>query len=328
LDTSFLLPFEVQASLTWSDPSHVALIDGDQKQLVLVGLDGTQRRAGGPGSGPGEFRLPLQVVRAGSGGLLVFDPFARRVQWFDRALHPVREMATHHFSNGILGDRGDTLVMMWQIYPPDSLGREIGRITLDGVRLPGSWRLGPLDPVFNEVAGSESGQLVPDPQALLRSDGVVVLGESRDYRLWLVTLDGRIVATGGRPEVPATEAPIASEAEIQSGIADARRVTRDPEMLKQVEQSLRRRSGGPRYKFRHMAVDPERRLWVLGDRGSLDSTEVDLFDPELRYLGTIPLPGAVWALAVDGGKLAALSGTPGDEPWMLKLYTLRSLAAR
>ena len=323
-DTSFLLPFEVRTSLAWSDSGHVALIDGDQKQLVLVGLDGVQRRVGGPGRGPGEFQLPLQVIGAGRGELLVFDPFARSIQWFDRGLRPVRRMTTPHFANGILGELGDTLTLMWQVFPKDSLGRGVGRISSVGEPLPGSFRLGALDPVFSEVAPLVPDQMVPDPQALLRADGLIVLGESRDYRLWLLAAAGNVLATGGRPELPATEAPVASESDIQKGIADAQHLTHDPEMLKQVEQALRRQSGGPRLKFRHMALDSDRRLWVLGDRGSLDTTEVDLFDPDLRYLGTIPIPGAVWAIAVEGDRVATLSGTPADEPWILSFYTLRA----
>jgi hypothetical protein len=328
LDTSILLPFEARTSLVWSDPSHIALIDGDRKQLVLVGLDGTERRVGGPGDGPGEYHFPQEVLRLGSGELLVSDPSARRIQWFDRGLRPVRQMNTPHLVNRILGFRGDSLTLMRQIYPADSLGRVISTLTHAGQVVAVSWRLGTLDPVFNEVAESEPGQLVSDPQVALRSDNVLVLGESRDYRLWLVTIDGKTLATGGRPEIPATDAPVASESEIQDGIAEARRRTDDPEMLKQAEQGLRLQSGAPRYKFRHLALDPERRLWVLGDRGSLDSTEVDLFDPQLRYLGTIPLPGAIWALAVEGRRLAALSGTPGDEPWILNIYSLRPVGAR
>lgn len=327
-DTSFDLPFEVRTSVAWLDSTHLAVIDADAKQVVRVGIDGTMRRIGGPGSGPGEFRFPMEVFRSHTGSLLVLDPLARKIQKFDSAFHPAPFVQVHTFGNRILGERGDTLVFMWQNFPQDSLGRSIGLISTDGRPAAHEFRLGGIDPVFSEVAELAPGAKVPSPEPAYRSDGTVVLGESRDYRLWLLSIDGRVLATGGRPGLPDQDEVGVSESDVQAELTRAARITHDPEMLKQIEASIRQRLASPRYKFRRLTVDAVQRTWVLADRGPMDSTQVDLFGADLAYLGTLALPGELWAIAVEGVRIAVLSGTPADSPWRLDVYSIRESQVR
>ena len=326
-DTVFDLSFEVRTSVVWLDSTHLAIIDADSKQVVRVGLDGVMRRIGGPGSGPGEFRLPAEVFHSARGDLLVFDPLARQIHRFDSSFHSAASVAVHKFGNRIIGERGDSLVFMWQNFPQDSLGRSIGLLAPDGRPSGTEFRLGTIDPVFSEVAELEPGAKVPNPEAVHRSDGKVVLGESRDYRLWLLSMGGHVLGTGGRSGLPDQDEPGVSESDVAAELSRAKRITQDPEMLKQIEASIRQRLAGPRFKFRHMTVDGELRTWVLADRGPRDSTQVDLFDADLSYLGTLSLHGELWAIAVEGDRVAVLSGTPADSPWQLSIYSIREAVA-
>jgi hypothetical protein len=64
-----------------------------------------------------------------------------------------------------------------------------------------------------------------------------------------------------------------------------------------------------------MATAPDGTLWVLGDRGGLDSTRVDLFAPDLEYLGTTTIPGEAWGIALWTDRVAFLIGDPDEEQW-------------
>lgn len=318
-DTSFSLDFEVRTSLAWLDTSTIAVIDAESKQVVILGRDGSVRLVGREGRGPGEFLLPFASHLGPRGELLVLDWKLRRIERFGPDLSPLGFWNMHRFINGIVGVVGDSIGMMWQVFPPDSLGRAAGLL------LPGDdsartlWRFGSVDSVFSEIRELEPGQKVPDPKLLLRSDGLFVLNEAASYRIWLVDRAGRVLATGGRPGLP--EAPEEGDpGEMEAAIERARRITQDPEMQRMAEASIRRRYSSPRYRHRWTATSPDRRLWVIADRGGRDSTSIDFFDADLRYEGTIRLPGEVWGIAPLGDRFATLVGHPGEAEWRLDIH--------
>ncbi len=62
----------------------IAVLEGADREIRVFDSEGHfQRRIGGPGDGPGEFRLPQALQRLPGDTLLVWDSGASRLSWFD-----------------------------------------------------------------------------------------------------------------------------------------------------------------------------------------------------------------------------------------------------
>jgi hypothetical protein len=308
----------IRPNFAWADTAHVVLLNSEA-EVLLVGPNGVERRAGRRGEGPGEYRFPYDVDVMEDGRVLILDGFGRKVQVLDHALRDLGRRTTPKFVNEVVGRFGDTLALMWQVFPADSLGRAGGLLAPGKDSADLLWRFGEIDPVFSALSESGEGQQTPDPWLVLRNDRRFVLAEGRDYRLWLLDLEGRILAQGGRPGLKA-ENEEADAAAMEAEIARARRIAPEPALAAQAEHMIRRRYTAPRRRMRRMAVAPDRILWVIADRGGRDSTRIDLFDPELAYLGTLTVAGAVWGVASDRDRVAFLLGDPGEDRWRLEMW--------
>lgn len=310
---SIPLDGSIRSNLAWVDSIHLVVL-GEDASVLLLGPTGIERRAGRRGEGPGEYHFPFDVELASDGTVLVLDGFGRRIQRLDRELRPIDRRTTPKFVNDIVGHAGDSLALMWQVFPADSLGRTAGLLVPGDDSVRGTWRFGSIDPVFSDLVDTEDGSQGPNPFLVLRPDGRFILAEGRDYRLWLLDRVGHVLAQGGRPGVRA-DREIASPEEIEAEVARARRRTPEPALAHQAEQMIRRRYAAPRYRIRQMASAPDGMLWVLADRGGLDSTRIDLFDPELNYQGTVTIPGEAWGVALWMDRVAFLIGDPDEEQW-------------
>lgn len=310
---SIPLDGSIRRNLAWIDSTHLVVL-GEDASVLLLGPTGIERRVGRRGEGPGEYHFPFDVDLASDGTILVLDGFGRRIQRLDHELRPIDRRTTPKFVNEIVGHSGDTLALMWQVFPADSLGRTAGFLVPGNDSVRGTWRFGAVDPVFSDLVDIEDRSQGPSPYLILRADGRFVLAEGRDYHLWLLDRSGRVLGRGGRPELEADREVVSPE-EIAAEVARARGRTPEPALADQAEQVIRRRYAAPRYRIRRMATAPDGTLWVLGDRGGLDSTRVDLFAPDLKYLGTTTIRGEAWGIALWTDRVAFLIGDQDEEQW-------------
>jgi hypothetical protein len=62
----------------------------------------------------------------------------------------------------------------------------------------------------------------------------------------------------------------------------------------------------PFFAMSGLSQDPQGRLWVVTARADLRATEIDVFSPAGRFLGTVTLRGQVRSLAWKGNRVAAI----------------------
>lgn len=112
--------FEEVTGATRLDDGRVVILDsGADELLAFDGRGELLRRAGGPGEGPGEFRLPRWLGRCGGDSLFVADFGLDRVSVFDRDLEFVREFRVPSLNSGALVcDRTGTIIAVR--HPPEA----------------------------------------------------------------------------------------------------------------------------------------------------------------------------------------------------------------
>lgn len=77
--------FDVSAAARQSD-GDIVVVDGGAREVRLYDRDGTYvRTLGGPGSGPGEFEDPVQVLVSAGDSVIVWDNALYRITRFDSA---------------------------------------------------------------------------------------------------------------------------------------------------------------------------------------------------------------------------------------------------
>jgi hypothetical protein len=75
------------------EDGHVVVVNAGTSELRIFDSDGVfQRSFGGPGEGPGEFRVPFAVYHVGRDSLAVWDPQLRRLSIFTTAGQFVRHV--------------------------------------------------------------------------------------------------------------------------------------------------------------------------------------------------------------------------------------------
>lgn len=317
------LRFTVRRSIAWSDSTHVAVLDGDDAQLVIIGLDGLERRVGRRGEGPGEFRVPVTVTSLADGGIAVVNLPATVIR-FDRSLRPTaRFTAPKSWPLTVLGAAGDTVTVLSQVIRP-ALGRMISRVVQQTAVEVSSFRFDTIDAAF--AIDPELGD-APGAVATQRPDGGFVVAQEDSYRLLWLDPRGQVERIGGREGLVLQPPP---PAEIERQLAQVDSLERrygDTRWADQERARIRRMGSRPRSHVDRIFVDGQGWTWILTTRGQPNKSVFDLFDPAGRYAATATIPGESWAFAVRGRQVAVLQAAKEDDPEIdatIRVFQVRS----
>ncbi len=326
-----LVPIERHASLdtldfravglAWVDDTTVAVIDRDDQQVVFLGLPGgSQRRGAGRGGGPGELESAFMLLGREDGSTLVGDMRQHRASQFDGELEYVRSARVP----GMPSWQGDRVVAIWMDFKmtDDAMGMEpmVGEIDLAGGEAREFFSL--FDPASGLSRPETDNPMAPPfIAAAMNEAGLILAGQSMEYRIVALDTAGTLHASFGRgelgPDYLSEDEQAAERARI--GEAAGRRGPPPPGVERMVDQALE--APQPYFGPGAFSLDRAGRLWVVTDRSRADSTEVDVFAANGDFLTTVAL-----MLAFRGSRLAALvartapevEGVPGVD-----LYELR-----
>jgi hypothetical protein len=295
--------------LTWLDDATVAVLDRDDQQIVALGLeDGSQRRAAGRGGGPGELESAFMLLSDGAGGLIVGDMKANRVSRFDDELAFVESARVPGLPVGLLSWRDGQVVAVWMAFKMSdapSFEPTVGAIDF------ASGEAREFFSLFDESSGLSAPETdnpfaPPYISAVMNDDGLILAGQSMEYRIVAIDTAGTLQAIIGRrqmePEYLSEEQKAAERARL--GRAVDRRGPPPPGMQPMMEEALE--APRPFFGPGAFSLDAAGRLWVITERTSENATEVDVFGPEGDYLQTLVLADRVTALAFRGDMMAAL----------------------
>jgi hypothetical protein len=319
--------------IAWLEDATVAVLDRDDQQIVALGLtDGSHQRGAGRGGGPGELESAFMLLGGEDGSLLVGDMSLRRVSEFDAGLAYSRSARIPGLPIALLSRRGDRVTAIWMDFRMNDEGGVtpqpiVGEIDLAGgdareffsLFEPGSGRLAPPE--------TDNPFAPPFIAAAMSEDGLILAGQSMEYRVIALDSAGVVQASFERPEL---EQPYLTEEEKSAerrrmGEAAARGEPPAPGMRRMMDEALE--APRPYFGPGAFSLDTAGRLWVITERSRADSTEVDVFDRGGVFLKTLVLRDRVQVLAFRGSQVAALvtrtapefEGIPG-----IDLYRLTS----
>ncbi len=288
----------------------MALLDADERQVVLLSLgDGRERRAGRRGSGPGEFELPVALLAREDGSMLVADGRTLRVTELAPDLRYVRSQATPGMPLHLLAWNGGAVLGVWIGFGGG--GPEVGRVDM---RTGAARRL--FDPFRASSALVEGAAGIGGPSAFVAAvraaDGRIVMGGGSRYALLAFDTAGADRGSFGRPDL--VPEPM-SAAELDEMRQRMGRIFQGAVPPGEQRRLLERVAARPRPFFRAnaLAADAAGRLWVATERGEGSRTYVDVFDASGRLRGTVVLRDRVKKLAVRGALIAALVERRGGD---------------
>ncbi|UCC83062.1 MAG: hypothetical protein JSW46_19265 [Gemmatimonadota bacterium] len=298
--------------LAWLNDATVAVLDRDDQQIVALGLtDGSQRRVAGRGGGPGELESAFMLLGGEDGSLLVGDMRLRRVSEFDAGLAYLRAARIPGLPIALLARRGDRVTAIWIDFRMNDEGGVTFQPIVGEVDLargeareffslfePGSGRLAPPE--------TDNPFAPPFIAATMSEDGLILVGQSMEYRVIALDSTGVVRKSFERPEL---EQPYLTEEEQAAerrrmGERAARGEQTPPGMRRMMDEALE--APRPYFGPGALSLDSAGRLWVITERSRADSTEVDVFDSDGVYLKTLVLRDRVQVLAFRESRIAAL----------------------
>jgi hypothetical protein len=300
------LPFDVGATIAWYDSASIVVVDNADQRIVVADTLGRPLRAfGGKGSGPGEARSIMQIWSDGAGRVVTADPTLMRVTEYNTDGEYVRSQQIPGFPLRLLGVHGDTVNLAW-LSPESAQQPVVGEVNLGGAPPHDRYSLFDVAPMLIQRPHES---LPPNPFVAAVGYGprAVVFGEGMTYTLVKMSMDGRVLQSFGRPELP-PQMPSPADLARMRDITRKMNATVDPEVARQVEPLLEdmKKRPKPHFAATALATDSAGRLWVLTSRGNGDSTFVDVFDPAGTFIGTVVLRDHVEAVAIRGDRLAAI----------------------
>ena len=312
-------------SVAWVTDSRLALTDMAGHQVVIADLNQPAlRRIGREGAGPGEFRSPTFSLASPGGGLVVDDIAGRRISEFDSTLRYLRSAVTPGATLRLLDWTRNRVRLVWITFAADGAGPVVSDVDLAGGRTVDRFHIFARD---SSLAVPLPGGLGRGPSPYVAAapgpGGQIVVADPRGYRIVAFDSNGAVLRRFGRPDLPLV---YRTADEVAAMMAQARRSFAGrplpPDAVATMEKSFReqpkpRIAGG-------MAVDPAGRVWVAtAARGA--RTDLDVFSPAGRFLGSASVPGRVITMAIRGAALAVVAERTGDEEgsYGLDIYRIR-----
>ncbi len=302
------------AQAHWLDDSTLAFADVDEQRVMLADPVTGRIRAstGRAGEGPGEYRGINAPVRGSDGSLVVVDSRLRRATILTPQLEVRRTIGLPVVINTALAWSGAALFCTWYDFSRQ-MTPVLGLLRVGEGERAEPTALIQLDTLFGTVR-REAFALPPIVAAAPGARGHVYLGKVNEYRILKLDAKGHVVTRYQRPELPVAHF---STEEIEAETAKVRGTTRVPVPASAVSRVKDVLAGmaKPFFAMSGLSEDPEGRLWVVTARADLHHTEVDVFSPAGRFLGTVTLRGLVRSLAWNGRLVAAVvERDAGDEP--------------
>lgn len=304
-------------SAAFAATGDLALLDGDQRRIVVVAPDGGLRREFA-GPGPGELRRPRSLAVVGENRLFVYDAGHESLLEFGldgNFVGQVRIAAAGGLPAHSIGSVVRALPdgrLLAIATADDGSGRSIDLISLEGSRetLYVAWEM-PHEAPYTRSNNAQTDEglrvttlvtLVDPPRfaprllAAVISNGRVAVVDSVGYRVKLVSGAGAVEGALERPIQPFDVTP-ELEARVRDAEARGPVAIRGPGMSPEARMAIERRirDHAKRMTFARqipviaaVAVDSEDRIWVgrtASDGFSRGPT--DIFTADGNYLGTL-----------------------------------------
>lgn len=214
-----------------------------------------------------------------------------------------------------------------QVVVFDTSGREIARLGRSG-RGPGEFASGgPTVGIVDLAAGmaTPAFAVFHADSALGAPMRVAGMAVPPPFLASATASDG--VYLFGRPELPPvhrTPAEVQADQDRVQRAMQRAGVTPPPEAAQMLRDAQREMLARPKpYLTSVLAVDQLGRVWAVANRGSGDSSEVDVFSPRGEFLQTVVFRHRVTALSFRLPRVAVLAqhhGGPSDEQSEVSLY--------
>lgn len=322
------LEYEAGSAIVWLSDTSLAVVDGSEHQVVVFDTAGREiARLGRSGRGPGEFASGGPLLASDRGEIVAADVLLSRLSYFDARFRFVRSVQVPGLPMRLLGWRGSRVAVAWTTPSPAGGGPTVGTVDLAAGTAAARFGVYRADSVLG-VPMTVGGMSIAPPilSAATARDGVFLFARVDQYRIVGIDSAGVVRRTFGRPELPPqyrTPAEMqADEAILDRGM---QRIAPPPpeaaQMLRDFRRDLLRRPKS--FLSAAFAVDQQGRLWVGANRGSGDSTEVDVFSPRGEFLQTVVFRHRVTALSFRLPRVAALAqhrGGPSDEQSEVSVY--------
>jgi hypothetical protein len=297
-----LLLADGQLMVRQTSPEEIVLYDAK---------GGFIRRLGRYGAGPGEYQSPTMALYHDT--LVIHDPALGRMMLLSLDGKEVREFVTnlHHFGPGIsVDDRGRVRIQDTRqsvsMFQPQWVHFSVTGARLDSLLPPAA--LTPMTWQARTTGGvmSMSVPFAPQNSYAFGADGSVIYGGQDRYRL-LVSHDGRDTARiFGRTDVQAERIPSHFRDSIIAIYAKR-------EQLKGVMHESDVPSSYPFWD--EISIDGRGDVWVARGRISTGTLALDVFDPQGRFLGSVPPPfTSFWRSSWAGDRIAVVDMDENDLP--------------
>jgi hypothetical protein len=257
------------------------------------------RAFGGQGNGPGELQLPIHVGIRKNGAIEVFDMRQLRFTRFDSTGTAGATRSVSGFAAVVVSapNANETYLMTTDFRTQD---QPLQRMA-DGSR-----ETTPVTTLKADFPKLQPGEMARTPSIAMRPGGGFAVGDGvAEYRIRRFDAAGKSIGDIVReiPKVRKTAAEIEEEkARVQRNLTRMRAMARaeggaPSEYTPKPERN--------HFNMDALQYDEQGRLWVRTERGGLNATVFDLFDPSGKYLGQLRVNARIGVYALSGGLLAA-----------------------
>ena len=300
--------FATISDVAATDSGGVLVLSSEAPTLRFFDRSGAVRwTAGRPGTGPGEYRLPIRVV-IGPSGIQVVDMTLRRITRLDPSgkFASSAPLAGFAASVGTRGRTGELVILLDDFRGTFTLQRWSNSDSAQAVG------------TVPKSTAAQAGTLTIPSIAVSPAGQIAVLRDPNEYRILVLAPSGETVTeiTRDIPRVKRTPDEIAAIERRRQAAADRVR-----------NERAQRGGSGPAVPIRppsdelkpHVMIDGLRfddtgRLWAKTMRGNERTTVFDLFGREGKYLGEVTVPARLGAYAIAGrwfvADVEADDGTP------------------
>lgn len=326
------LEFDPGSSVTWVSDTSVAVLDWSEHQVVVFHVSGREvARLGRSGRGPGEIAGGGPVLASERGEIAVADILLSRVSHFDAHFRFVRSVSVPGMPTNLLAWRGSRVEAAWSVAGPSGGGPTAGTVDLAAGTATPRFSVFRADSVIARPVMNVGGMPITPPMlsSALARDGVWLFARGDQYRIVGIDSSGTVRRTFGRPELPPvyrTPAELQADEEMMDRAMQRTGVTLPPEAAQTVRDARRELLRRPKpFLTSGLAVDQLGRVWIGANRGTGDSSEVDVFSPRGEFLQPVVFPHRVRALAFRLPRVVVVSQYKGgeyDEQCEIRVYTV------